>query len=80
MVEAKFSEVPDLATLRNTIDKLNIGNSEIQEFGDPNTILIRLEKMDDENLSQEVIISKLKESLASDTDYRRVEFVGTKSW
>ena len=45
MVEAKFSEVPDLATLRNTIDKLNIGNSEIQEFGDPNTILIRLEKL-----------------------------------
>ena len=33
--------------------------------------------MDDENLSQEVIISKLKESLA-DTDYRRVEFVGPK--
>ena len=78
MVEAKFSEVPDLAILRNTIDKLNIGNSEIQEFGDPNTILIRLEKMDDENLSQEVIISRLKESLASDTDYRRVEFVGPK--
>tara|TARA_B100000963_G_C22588615_1_gene654352 strand:- start:188 stop:1024 length:837 start_codon:yes stop_codon:yes gene_type:complete len=78
MVEAKFSEVPNLSDLRAKIDKLNIGNSEIQEFGDPNTILIRLEKTDDNNVTQEQIIEKLKGELDTDTDYRRVEFVGPK--
>ena len=78
MVEAKFSEAPNLAILRDKIDKLQIGNSEIQEFGDSNTILFRLEKIDDSNMTQEQIIQKLKNELDDDTDYRRVEFVGPK--
>lgn len=78
MVEAKFSQVPNLSELRSKIEKLQIGNSEIQEFGDPNTILFRLEKIDDNNITQEEIIQKLKNELQSDTDYRRVEFVGPK--
>ena len=53
---------------RSKIDSLNIGNSEIQEFGEPNTILIRLEKADDDNLTQEAIIAKLKDNLADDID------------
>ena len=44
MVEAKFSSPPDLVNLRDKIENLNIGNSEIQEFGDANTILFRLRK------------------------------------
>ncbi len=78
MVEAKFTEAPNLAILRDKIDKLQIGNSEIQEFGDSNTILFRLEKIDDSNMTQEQIIQKLKNELDDDTDYRRVEFVGPK--
>ncbi len=78
MVEAKFSQIPDLSDLRSKIDKLQIGNSEIQEFGDPNTVLFRLEKIDDDNITQEQIIEKLKNELDEDTDYRRVEFVGPK--
>ncbi len=78
MIEAKFSDVPDLALLRDKIDNLQIGNSEIQEFGDSNTILFRLEKIDDGNITQEQIIQKLKNELDEDTDYRRVEFVGPK--
>ena len=78
MIEAKFSDIPDLSLLRDKIDNLQIGNSEIQEFGDSNTILFRLEKIDDANITQEQIIQKLKNELDEDTDYRRVEFVGPK--
>ena len=78
MIEAKFSDVPNLALLRDKIDNLQIGNSEIQEFGDNKTILFRLEKIDDGNITQEQIIQKLKNVLDDDTDYRRVEFVGPK--
>ena len=40
--------------------------------------LFRLEKIQDDNLTQEEIIQKFKNELAEDTDYRRVEFVGPK--
>ena len=78
MVEAKFSNSPNLSDLRSKINNLEIGNSEIQEFGDSKTILLRLEKVEDKNITQEQIIEKLKNELPPDTDYRRVEFVGPK--
>lgn len=78
MVEAKFQTTPDLSFLRAKIDTLMIGNSEIQEFGDPQTVLIKLEKIDDSEVSQEQIIQKLKSTLDESVDYRRIEFVGPK--
>ena len=78
MVEAKFQTSPDLTSLRAKIDSLMIGNSEIQEFGDPQTVLIKLEKIDESEVSQEQIIQKLKSTLDESVDYRRIEFVGPK--
>ena len=78
MIEAKFPKVPDLSNLRAKIEQLNIGNSEIQEFGVPDTVLIKIKKNENDNVTQEQIIEKLKNELDSDTDYRRVEFVGPK--
>ena len=78
MIEAKFNNPPDLTALRNKITNLSIGNSEIQEFGDPTNILIRIEKQSDDDVNQKEIIKKLKDSLSQDIDYRRTEFVGPK--
>ena len=78
MIEAKFNNPPDLTDLRNKITNLSIGNSEIQEFGDPSNILIRIEKQSDDDVNQKEIIKKLKDSLSQDVDYRRTEFVGPK--
>lgn len=78
MVEAKFQTSPDLASLRADIDSLMIGNSEIQEFGDSETVLIKLEKTNDLEVNQEQIIQKLKSTLDESVDYRRIEFVGPK--
>ena len=78
MIEAKFNNPPDLTDLRNKITNLSIGNSEIQEFGDPTNILIRIEKQSDDDVNQKEIIKKLKDSLSQDIDYRRTEFVGPK--
>ena len=78
MIEAKFNNPPDLTDLRNKITNLSIGNSEIQEFGDPTNILIRIEKQSDDEVNQKEIIKKLKDSLSQDIDYRRTEFVGPK--
>ena len=78
MIEAKFKSPPDLSFLRDQISDLNIGNSEIQEFGDSSTILFRIEKQDNDDTNQKETIEKLKNSLSSDIDYRRTEFVGPK--
>ena len=48
MVEAKFSSEPNLLDLRNKISSFLDGNIEIQEFGDPTTILFRIEKNSNE--------------------------------
>ena len=78
MVEAKFLSEPSLLELRNNVSSLIDGNIEIQEFGEPTTVLFRIEKNSDEENEQKMIVAKLKDSLPENVDYRRVEFVGPK--
>ena len=42
MIEAKFQQPAHLDTLRGTIDNLGVGQSSLQQFGDPKTVSIRL--------------------------------------
>jgi len=42
MIEAKFAEKPPMERLRTDIDSLGVGNGTLQQFGDPNTVSIRL--------------------------------------
>ena len=78
MIDAKFSYIPDINDLRLKLGQINIGNFEIQEFGSPENILIKLEKQKGEEDKQLEAIKKVKEILPSDVDYRRIEFVGPK--
>lgn len=78
MVEAKFLSEPSLLELRNNVSSFIDGNIEIQEFGEPTTVLFRIEKNSDEENEQKMIVAKLKDSLPENVDYRRVEFVGPK--
>ena len=78
MIEAKFDTTPNISALRQKIDKLNIGNSEIQEFGDPQIILFKLESNSQEGQENNSIIEQFKKSIGENVDYRRIEFVGPK--
>ena len=42
MIEAKFDQPPSLDKVRSDIDSLGVGESQLQNFGDPKTISIRL--------------------------------------
>ena len=57
---SKFNEVPNISNLREKIENLGIGNSEIQEFGDPSIILFKLEDNSDDNKDNNSIIENLK--------------------
>ena len=78
MIDAKFDNNPDINQIRADIDKLSLGNFEIQEFGSPDNILIKLEKQNGSESAQEEAIKKIKSVLPSDVDYRRIEYVGPK--
>ncbi len=78
LIEANFSQKPDLSELRNNLVTLSAGNIEIQEFGSPSNILIRVEKNSDEEGEKDKLINKIKNKLIGEIDYRRIEFVGPK--
>jgi preprotein translocase subunit SecF len=42
MIEAKFPERPSLDSVRATVDRLEVGEASLQQFGDPNTVSMRL--------------------------------------
>jgi len=78
MIEAEFDKTPNISNLRQKIDNLNLGNSEIQEFGDPKIILFKLESNSKEGQENNSIIEQFKKSIGENVDYRRIEFVGPK--
>jgi len=42
MIEAKFTSPPSLDAVRTNIDRLGVGQGSLQQFGDPNSVSIRL--------------------------------------
>ena len=71
-------EVADVRALRDAMNALNLGEVEIQEFGAPNEVLIRVEAQPGGEEAQQVVIAKVKDALGDTVEYRRVEVVGPK--
>lgn len=78
MIDAKFSSNPNINQLRLDLVNLSLGNFEIQEFGSPDNILIKIEKQKGDEANQLAAIEKVKSLLPVNVDYRRIEFVGPK--
>jgi preprotein translocase SecF subunit len=76
LMEIKTKEsVADLASIRAKVHGLNLGEVQIQEFGAPDDVLIRVAAQPTEKEQQESI-TKVKQVLGDDVEYRRVEVVG----
>jgi preprotein translocase subunit SecF len=78
MIEARFSGPVDVAATRAKIDSLNLGGTEIQGFGGPNEVLIRLPRQEGDEKAQSRAVEQVKTVLGSGVEYRRVETVGPK--
>lgn len=86
VIEVRTPEVPDLGALREELNGLGLGAISIQEFGEPDDLLIRLpqqQKASDDGAAQKEAIDKVREALdarygeiGEGVEYRRVEFVG----
>ncbi len=78
MIDVVFPEQPDLSVIREQLQSLGLGEIEIQEFGGPENILIKIQRQDGDEKSQMAAIGQVKALLGDNLDYRRTEFVGPK--
>lgn len=85
VIEVRTPEVPDLGQIRSDLNGLGLGAISIQEFGQPDDLLIRLPQQKGGAEAEKAAISAVRAYLdgkytgegdESLIDYRRVEFVG----
>jgi preprotein translocase subunit SecF len=78
VITIRTEQAADLDQLRSTINGLGLGSAELQEFGSPNDVLIRIGTQDGGEGAQQAAVNKIKDALGSGVDYRSVEVVGPK--
>ncbi len=77
LIEIRNKSGPvDLADIRVKVTNIGLGDVQIQEFGAPTDVLIRIEQQPGGEKEQQKSITKIKETLGDSVDYRRVEVVG----
>jgi preprotein translocase subunit SecF len=72
----------DLAAKRQLLGGLDLGDVQLQEFGDENTVLIRVQRQVGAEEEQQVAVQAVRAALdaeyGEELSYRRVEFVGPR--
>jgi preprotein translocase subunit SecF/SecD/SecF fusion protein len=77
MVEVQSNSGPaDVGALRDKLGKLGLGSVQIQSFGTPNDVLIRVEQQPGGEAEQQAALKKVTDALAGQYTPRRVEVVG----
>ncbi|HEX4411651.1 MAG TPA: protein translocase subunit SecF [Xanthobacteraceae bacterium] len=77
LIEVQTKSGPaDLAKMRSTIGGLQLGDFQLQQFGAPDDVLIRISQQPGGDEAQQAAVKKVQAALGSDVDYRRVEVVG----
>ena len=76
LIEVTTKQSPaDIADIRNRISGLGLGEVQLQEFGAPDAVLIRIASQPTEQEQQDSI-AKVKQALGAMVEYRRIEIVG----
>jgi len=79
LIEVQSKTGPaDIAKMRTTLGGLGLGEVQLQEFGTPTDVLIRVAQQPGGEQAQQAAIAKVREALGDTVDYRRVEVVGPR--
>jgi preprotein translocase subunit SecF len=78
VITIRTEQAADLDQLRSTLDGLGLGAVELQEFGSPKDVLIRVGTQDGGDAAQQAAVEKIKSSLGAGIEYRSVDVVGPK--
>ena len=76
-IRAKSGTV-DIASMRATLSGLNLGDVQLQQFGGPDEVLIRVAEQPGGDAAQQEAVQKVRGALGDAVDYRRVEVVGPR--
>ncbi len=68
----------DIAEMRATLGKLGLGDIQLQQFGGPAEVLIRVAEQPGGDAAQQQAVQKVRSALGDAVDYRRVEVVGPR--
>jgi preprotein translocase subunit SecF len=68
----------DLGKIRTTLNALQLGDVQLQQFGGPSDVLIRIPQQAGGDEVQQQALAKVRNALGSDIEYRRVEVVGPR--
>ncbi|MCG6856795.1 MAG: protein translocase subunit SecD, partial [Salaquimonas sp.] len=77
LIELKSkAPVADVGEIRSSLSELNIGEVQVQEYGAPNDVLIRVESQEAGDSAEQSVEAKVRSVLEENYDFRRVEVVG----
>ena len=79
LIEVKTEGPADIGEMRRLLGGLGLGEVTLQEFGEPDDVLINVQRQEGEEAEQIKAIAVVKEALGERVvEYRRTEFVGPK--
>jgi preprotein translocase subunit SecF len=79
LIEVQSKTGPaDLARMRSSLNALNLGDVQLQQFGAPTDVLIRIPQQPGGEEAQQQAVSKVRATLGDEVEYRRTEVVGPR--
>ena len=78
LVEIKTDGPANIGALRDNLGSLGLGDVSIQEFGEPDDVLIQLQRRDGDEKAQMTALAQVTEALGDSVTIRRSELVGPK--
>src|ERR1035438_1534250 len=79
LIEVQSKAGPaDLSKMRASFGSLGLGEVQLQQFGPPEDVLIRISEQPGGDAAQQDAVTKVRGALGSEVDYRRVEVVGPR--
>jgi preprotein translocase subunit SecF len=79
LIEVQSKTGPaNLGEMRTKLNALNLGDVQLQQFGAPTDVLIRIPQQAGGEDAQQQAVAKVRATLGPDVEYRRVEVVGPR--
>ena len=77
-IQTKSGQPADLAKMRASLNSLGLGEVQLQQFGAPDDVLIRIAEQPGGDAAQQAAVAKARGALGTEINYRRVEVVGPR--
>ena len=77
LIELRFKEAPSLSRVRSALARLGLADSQVQQFGEPREVLLRLRPQSEVGRIDQAVIGSLeREFVKGSFEIRRVEAIG----